>query len=177
MAICGDSELKGIQMKAAWTLINTCIEPIIMYGLEALSPSKTEILELNRIWTNIIKRILMTPQSTPNEVLYMEAGILDVETMIDRNKIKMICRLMESNNQLMTKTTEDETAGGWREKTAILLQKYNIQEDDLQQTRGKRAKTINQKILSYFNSKIEEQSKEKSKVRTLLHHIKWEPIK
>ena len=177
MAICGDSELKGIQMKAAWTLINTCIEPIIMYGLEALSPSKTEILELNRIWTNIIKRILMTPQSTPNEVLYMEAGILDVETMIDRNKIKMICRLMESNNQLMTKTTEDETAGGWREKTAILLQKYNIQEDDLQQTRGKRAKTIKKKILSYFKSKIEEQSKEKSKVQTLLHHTKWEPTK
>ena len=130
-----------------------------MYILEALSPSKTEILELNRILTNIIKRILMIPQSTPNEVLYMEAGILDVGTMIDRNKIKVICRLIESNNQLMTKTSEDETPGGWREKTAILLQKYNIQKEDLQQTRGKRAKTINQKILSYFNSKIEEQSK------------------
>ena len=177
MAICGDSELKGIQMRAAWTLINACIEPIIMYGLESTSPTKNEITELNRIWTNIIKRILMTPQSTPNEAIYMETGTLDVETMLDRNKIRMICRLRENTNPLLTRVLEDNTPDGWNHNTTNLLQKFNITEEDLSLKKGKRTKIIDKKIMTSFKNKVEEQSKEKSKIQTLLQNSKWEPKK
>ena len=39
--------------------------------------------KLNQILDKVIKRILMTPDSTPREPLYIETGLLDIETTID----------------------------------------------------------------------------------------------
>ena len=42
---------------------------------------KTDNEKINRIMDNILKRILMVPQSTPREALYIETGLLDPEAI------------------------------------------------------------------------------------------------
>ena len=39
---------------------------------------------VNQIYDNILKRILQTPVTTPREVLYMETGLVDIETLIKK---------------------------------------------------------------------------------------------
>ena len=141
MAITEDSNLKGIQMKSAWNLINACILPIITYGLEAIPLKRKEVEELNKIWLNIIKRILMTPQSTPTEAIYMETGLTDIESIIDRNRLLMASRLQRNSNTLTATITQDKTKNGWYDITNNTLTKYELKWEDLM-TGKQHAKTL-----------------------------------
>ena len=55
--------------------------------------------KLNQMLDNIIKRILKTPTSTPREALYIETGLLDIETIDDKNRITMGERLEKKQQQ------------------------------------------------------------------------------
>ena len=80
--IAGDDNYQGIEMETIWTLIESCIIPIITYGSETWDINQNQTKRLNRILDNIIKRILNLPQSTPRECLYYELGTLDIEHRI-----------------------------------------------------------------------------------------------
>jgi hypothetical protein len=153
IAIAEDNNLRGIQMRSIWNLIRTCIEPIITYGLEAMRINKTEMKQINSIWTNIIKRILMVPQSTPNEAIYIEAGLLDIETIVDINKLKMAIRLKRTANKLIEMTIDDETPGGWKEEITKILEKYSITKEELASSKKKLNRTIIEKIQRKFLTK------------------------
>ena len=49
IAVTGDREFRGIKMASIWTLVNTCIVPIITYGSETWVTTKTEKKNLNKI--------------------------------------------------------------------------------------------------------------------------------
>ena len=83
IAIAEDREFKKIKMHTIWTLIQTCIIPLITYASETWQPSKQETKRLNQILDKILRRILMTPDATPREALYVETGLLDVRTIAD----------------------------------------------------------------------------------------------
>ena len=53
-----------------------------------MNTTKKEERKINQIQENIIRRILMVPQSTPTEALYMETGLLDITTIITKNQIQ-----------------------------------------------------------------------------------------
>ena len=65
----------GIEMKCIWTLVDTCIIPIITYGMEAWTFNKQEKEELKKIFVQILKRILKVPHSTPTENIYIETAL------------------------------------------------------------------------------------------------------
>ena len=64
------------------------IQPILTYGGETMNTTKKEQRKINQIQENIIRRILMVPQSTPIEALYMETGLLDITTIIKKKTIQ-----------------------------------------------------------------------------------------
>ena len=76
LAIAGNRQFKEIELQTIWELIETTIEAIIMYSSETWNANKTEIQEINKIMDNILRRILITPQTTPREALYIETGLL-----------------------------------------------------------------------------------------------------
>ena len=45
----------------------------------------------------------MTPESTPREALYIESGLLDVETIATSKRLNMKARLNQSKSQMMEK--------------------------------------------------------------------------
>ena len=101
ITVTEDSNFKGIKMESIWKLISTCIIPIITYGCETWEPNQQETKKLNQLLDKIIKRTLMTPDSTPREALYIETGLLDIETIIDIKRINMMARLKKERSELM----------------------------------------------------------------------------
>ena len=119
----------------------------------------------------------MVPQSTPREVLYMETGLLDAETILTKNRIMMENRLTNGANETMKKIKAATHKGSWNEETARKKREIGVTEED---TRGKKltVKTIvKNKITRYFKEKLIKEGAGKSKVQHLLRGItdKWEP--
>ena len=159
-------------METTWKLIETCIQPIITYASETWNLNKKEEKDLDRIQENIIKRVLMTPTSTPAEALYIESGLLDISTIIKKNRINMEKRLQKKPAYLTTKIMNTEVKGGWKEKTKRIKTEIN------QITNQNPTADINKEtILNYFSHKITNQASEKSKVQHILNNKTWKPGK
>ena len=71
LVIAGDCHFKNIHMETFWKLVSACIIPIITYAGETRKPNKEENKKLNQLLDRIIRRILMVPESTPREALYI----------------------------------------------------------------------------------------------------------
>ena len=126
LSIAGNSNMKTIEMTNVWEFISCCIQPTITYSSEVWQPTKSEQTRINRIMDNIIKRILMVPQSTPREVLYIETGLLDPETFSTKNRIMMEHRLA-NNNPRLKRLTETSQEKSWRETTDAMKNKASIE--------------------------------------------------
>ena len=79
--LAGNKNFSNIEMQTIWQLTQSCIISTIAFSIEIWSPGKTENEKVNRIMDNILKRILMVPQSTPREALYKQTGLLDPEAI------------------------------------------------------------------------------------------------
>ena len=66
-----------------WKLVETCIIPIITYGADSRTTTHKESQKIQTIMNNIIKRILHVPQSTPNDAITIETGILNIQTITE----------------------------------------------------------------------------------------------
>ena len=89
LAVLGNQYFNKIELETAWKLLKTYIQPILACGGETMNTTKKEQRKINQIQQNIIRRILMVPQSTPIEALYMETGLLDITTIITKNRFNM----------------------------------------------------------------------------------------
>ncbi len=126
LTIMGNQHFNKIELETAWKLLETCIQPT--YGGETWNLNKKEKRKINQIQENIIRRILMVPQSTPKTTLYMETGLLDATTIATKNRINMEKRLRKNPDSLTTKIMEANTPGGWKEITKDI--KNKIQQND-----------------------------------------------
>ena len=129
LAIAGNKNFNNIEMQTIWELTQSCIESTIAYSNEIWNPGKTEQEKINRIMDNIIKRILMVPQSTPREALYIETGLLDPEAIRLKNRVLMEHRITNGNSQRMKKLiTNNTTTSKWAEETKKAKEQLEIDE-------------------------------------------------
>jgi len=77
---------------------NMHIIPIIMYGAESRITTKRETEKFTTIINSIIKRILRVPQSTPNDAITIETGILDIQTLTEIKQINNHMRISNMDN-------------------------------------------------------------------------------
>ena len=128
---------------------------------------------------NILKRILMVPQSTPREALYIETGLLDPEAIRLKKRVLMEHRMMNGTSQRMKRfTTYNNTTTKWAEETNKAKQELGIDEGDMRGEKTTVKHRVNNKIKEWFKERMEKESNNKSKVQHLLEGIKnWEPQK
>jgi hypothetical protein len=165
----GNKDFRGIEMETAWKLIKSTIIPIITYVGETMNPNKTETKELNNILDNIIKRTLMIPNSTPREPIYLECGLLDIESTINRNKLLMYNRIHRTGNELTRTNLNNENKTKWRQEIDHILERYNIHEEELRNNKKEQVKKlINKKIWEKFKRELVISGMEKTKCK---HYI------
>ena len=113
MAIAGSTDLKNVELKVIWEMIEICILPIITYGWEATTPRKSDEKQLKQMMDNIIKRVLITPPGTPWEPLYIETGIHEVGLTIKRNRINYMDKMEKSQNNILKMIRDNHSPKGW----------------------------------------------------------------
>ena len=118
-------------MKTIWTLLETCIIPIINYSSEIWEPNKPETKRLNTILDNIIKRILRLPQSTPREFIYHELNIPDTQHRIIKRRINYALKLKESNPPHMTEVINDDNQKSWNQKNNEIIERIGLDINNL----------------------------------------------
>ena len=169
LIIAGDKDLRGIQMKTIWRLLDACIKPIITYACETWYPRKGDISKLNKILDNIIKRILKTPVTTPRETLYIETKILYVEHTMNRNRILMLHRLENNSNDLVKNFLKTTHPTSWSESTRKIMKEYT--DNDVTQTSTHTAKTmVNKAAKETCIQHMHSSGKQKPKVEFLLQN-------
>ena len=109
-----------------WKTISTNILPIVTYSGEVWKTTKKEREEINRIFDNIVKRILKTPQSTPRECLYIETGFLDPIAIINRNRLNMHNRINHWQNNTLKTILNRKEKDSWAMENKEYLQKLGI---------------------------------------------------
>ena len=147
--------------------VRTCIVPIITYASETWEPNKGEQKKLNQILDKIIKRILMTPEATPREALYIETGLLDVETMIDIKRLNMMARLNREKSDLMTAVLSNPQSK-WMKRTTEVMEKYNIEAGDLEGSKAKANEAINHGVHLKMYSRVNNAREGRSKLNFFL---------
>ena len=175
IAIAEDQNFKNIKMECVWKLVDTCIIPIITYASETWEPNKGEMKKLNQILDKILKRILMTPAATPREALYIETGLLDVETVMDAKRLNMMARLNRSKSELMATVLANPECK-WIKKTREIMNKYGIEPEDLTGPKEKTKFEINQSVSLEFRRKMTKDREERSKLNYFLEgKVIWKP--
>ena len=175
MAVMEDNDFKEVKMEGVWLLVKLCIVPIITYSSEVWEPTKAEMKKLNQMLDKIIKRILMTPEATPREALYIETGLLDIETIIDKKRLSMMARLNRDKSDMMTNILDNPDCK-WLKKNKTVMEKYEITDADLQGTEWSTKKTIREKVNIKFRNTFTTQNENKSKLSYYLNGKgDWKP--
>ena len=118
LAIVSNKYYNNIETWNSMELLETCIQPIITYGGESWNINKKEPKTLNQIQENIIRRILMVPQSTPTDTLYIETGLLDISTITTKKTLNMGKRIHPKiPERLVAKIMDNQTKEGWKDIT------------------------------------------------------------
>ena len=164
LAVTEDRDFRGIKMASVWLLVSTCIMPIITYASETWRSNKQETKKLNQILDKIVRRILMTPDSTPREALYMESGLLDVETTAEIKRLNMKARLNREKSQMMELILGNPDCL-WEGETKNTMRKHSIEPHELEGSKYSTKVTIKRKVQDSFRMRITESGKEKSKMR------------
>jgi hypothetical protein len=176
VALMGNTAFQGIEMEVAIEYCKKCIMPIITTGCEAWAPTKSNYKELNRIMDNILKRLLKTARSTPREVLYMETGLADPETIIRTNRINYEYKIRKSDNETMKAIMNSDLKNGWAECNKAIKEETDTATIDWSQSKYIVKKEVKEKMKRHFKETLEKTAKEKSKVQTMIRKSQeWTP--
>ena len=102
----------------------------IWYGL-----TRKEIKELENLDHILLRKILGTPFSTPIESLYLELGLIDIETIIMARRINYLQYLVKRDKSemlskfFMAQWNFPATRGEWTEQVKSDLASFDIPED------------------------------------------------
>ena len=166
--IAGDDNYQGIEMETIWTLIESCIIPIITYGSETWDINQNQTKRLNRILDNIIKRILNLPQSTPRECLYYELGTLDIEHRIITKRINYATSLLIKNPDNLRDILQTTNPKSWIQKTIQQARSVGLDLDILRHISAKDRKvSVKESITKTMNDKHNTEGQNKSKFKFL----------
>ena len=179
LSTAGSATFNNIEMKYIWKTLMTNIIPIITYSGEVWKPSKQEEKQINRIYENIIKRILQTPQSTPRESIFIETGLIETTTLIKKNRLMMHNRLKNGTNETMKKIINRDEEGSWANENYKIMEQLNIPPDTINKKKGTAKRIIQGKILDDYKERIDKEAAQKSKVQYNLQgrNYRWKPGK
>ena len=177
IAVTEDREFRGIKMQSIWLLVQTCILPIITYASETWHLTKQEEKKLNQCLDKILRRILMTPDATPREAMYIETGLLDVSTTADSKRLNMKARLNKNKSELMAKILENPHCM-WEKDTKTIMEKNGLKPEELTGSTYQTKATIKKATIEKFKTSIIKTTEGKSKMQYFLEaKEKWQPGK
>ena len=167
--IAKDENFLGMEMQTIWTLVDTCIIPTILYGTETWKFSQQEEKEINSIFTQLLKRIIKTPVTTPNENILIETGYKNITEQIKMKKLLYANKIKERETNNLQRKYLNEASDEWTKEIKQLEKAYNLENTTWNNTKMK--KTIKEKMNENLEKEIEQTQNTKSKLKYLTNSI------
>ena len=102
--ICKSTDINMVRLRYVKLLMNSCLDSKVKFGCGLWNVNtKKEIIELNLLKINLVKRVLEMPLSTPSVAIQYEFGIGDLHMEILMEKIIMAVEVMQMDDSKVCK--------------------------------------------------------------------------
>ena len=165
LAETGNTEFKGIKMKAIWQMVDAIIIPIMTYSCEGWTTNKEEIKKLQTIFNEAMKTILYLPQGTPTTILLNETGNLPIEYIIKKKQILQAKRIDEMKEESLIKDATKTTHSIWKEKVEKTAEELQLKDIVSITNKNSLKRLIQDEISTKILDDIENESQNKTKVK------------
>lgn len=167
--------VNGINPITSHHMYKIYVQPRVMYSLEMLHVTKTNIDKLEGAFRKFAKHIQSLPMTAANSSVYILLGCLPVQATLEQQQMTVIPSLLKNPimlnliiRQIATKTNDSNS---WVIATQQLLRKYelppliDIIESDIKKEKWKTA--VKKAVATYWKTQIENESKSKSTLKYL----------
>ena len=90
----------GLDPETSTHLLQTYVLPVLVYGMEVVTPKAALMERLERTYKNFIKQILSLPVTVADPAVYVLSGAVPVEAVIHKRALMLfgsVCRLDEDS--------------------------------------------------------------------------------
>ena len=120
----------GLSPAVSRKIIDTYIVPRLLYGLEAVVLSNSEVEELSSYHRSLLRQIQSLPKYTAVEAVYLLLGTLPLEAEIHIRVLNLYGAICRSENTTMKELASRQLSMGspysWFNYVQQICQKYNI---------------------------------------------------
>ena len=167
--------VNGLKPTVSMKIFETYVIPRIMYSLESINISITDMKRLEIHQRTVIRQLQSLPTRTANAALYILVGILPMEARIHKKRLSIIPSILKNQvfreiipRQLAVKTTDSSS---WVVKTQEILRLYDLpsilellENPPPDQPWKKSVKTA---IHKFWKQKLEDETVQKSTLKYL----------
>ena len=172
----------GVNPILSARMISTFVMPRYLHGLEAVVLKKTDVTKLHMYQKRILKETQHLPDRTADEAVFLLAGVLPVEAVIDKLRLNMFGAIVRSDcaekrlacRQLAIKDTRSRS---WFVQVSNDLSKYGLPDahEILNQPPSK--SSWKDQVTTAVNEFWYQKLREDARLKSSLKYINWEHTK
>ncbi|XP_063427548.1 uncharacterized protein LOC134711049 [Mytilus trossulus] len=123
----------GLDPESLIHLYKTYISPVLLYGMELLTPKSAHLETLEKFQKKMLKQILSVPMSTPDPAVYILTGILPVEAQIHTKMMTFFSNICQQSDNSVEKqlgkrqlAVKSSGSHSWYIEVQRVMFKYNL---------------------------------------------------
>ena len=164
-----NAHMGRMYIQSMLTIYQKCFIPKILYGLAGFKTTKAELKQLELLNRTIIRNFLHLPQCTPIASLYLELGLIPIESELKKKKLMMWHRInrKESNNLIKNvKAVQVNEDLPWMKELVDIAHKLNIDLTEAKNVnKDKWKKKVDKKVLEEAQKFLIEEKERTRKYR------------
>ncbi len=124
--------MNGLNPASCLHILNVYVLPILLYGLEILLPSRTELMPLETFYRKTLKQILSIPINTPDAAVYILAGTCPLESHIHKKALGLYANICRTHDSVEKEIAERQLCmkgidgNSWFSKIRQILAIYDL---------------------------------------------------
>ncbi|CAG2246674.1 unnamed protein product [Mytilus edulis] len=169
--------LNGVNPKVSLHLIRFYVIPRLLYGLEVILLSKTDISNLTIYFVKLLKRIQHLPDRTANAAVLLLIGQIHIEAEIHKRILGIFRNIIDNDNSVERDLAfrqlamKSDSSNSWFRKVVIITELYDLPSPhDLlvsPPSKSKWKKLVNSSVNYYWITKLKSEASEKSSLNLL----------
>ena len=176
LSLCNEVTLGAHHTKVALILYTLVFVSTVLFNCQAWTNlTKDDIKKLETCQLKFLKRILRSPQSTPNCFMYLELGVLPLSSIIHIRQLSYLHHILQLDRNDPVRRIYDEQMSlpfekNWGNQTKKLISMYNLEDlDPSKMSPAAWKQRVKTKVSDYVFQKLVDEAKSKSKTKHLTY--------
>ena len=170
--LCKTEAVGSYRFKYMSTLLNSCFLKKFEHGCEVWGVlTKKDILMINRLLPQTIKRVLELPRSTPTNAVKHDFGVVDLTNEVELERVLLAVNVLGMSDERIAKRLLNpmltKEVPGYCSQLTVILQKYQLSLSDLVDV-TKAREICKEKIVRYEKIMLQQSMMTASKTDAIL---------